>query len=907
MKAVNHFSTLHTMQIFFSVILFSTLLTGCVREDTPEVDTAGHVFNISYSFDDPQTRVIATGSERQIKDVAIFFYNANDDPEQETYVDCQAVKMSPGSSSPGSFPLPLPGTILPGSKYRLIVIGNYKEYAPEGLSLEEYASLYNTRTYSQMKQKIQGQLPAKGARVVAPLPFWGRLLGADSNETTLTGPTPTEQLSGVSVRFSRAVARFDVTNLAAARLRIAWVKVCNYPEKGYFYHESLPEQKDIVRGTSDTPAGPPYPPGYVIPSDLPDSPHQNLNKGGLYAFPNTVTYTAQDDKLTTCLIIAGYYQDPKAGTPNNDRLTYYRANVSENGESQVLRRNYVYTIVINSVNKAGAETEEGAMNEKEKVLDCVVDDKWDSDEGNIETDDAGNFLALSRTSVVLGSAKDETALVKVSVKKGAGWTAVWENNADNAFRLEKVGSNSFSITTNGENTSLFTPNAALKVALTGITPELSLTVNVTQLSSVSDPRLLMVEGKAGSFDYAVPGQGGEASLQVITGSPTSRWKAEADPGLQAMLVPDSYTAPLTGANKGFAGLSFSANTGITERSGTLTVSRLLPDGTSVDTEIAPVSVVFKQGKSPYVVSLFPNYSEGGLTVNAFSSAAGNANGVIRNVRFSVLLADPGSYKFEATCSFNKNSDAFLTLTDANTAKTAGPLQTSKSAPSTVNGTGGNSIWLNVFRTGPGDKPINGDITVKAVPKDPASGLPTATYSVNITIKSGCGIADSKIGNLLWADRNVGADSRIGDMNPGLNYSNDVNSDDNKNGGFKGGYYNFAAAPGKCGSFGANNNYEGELATGWRVPSSAEQSTVASRMRFSKQRAFIVSDDKTKGTVGCWFPISGEATNPTSHVGRYWSSTPRPDPSYAVFLDIGLNSAISNNNKKSVEYSMRCVR
>lgn len=858
--------------VVFSVILFSVLLAGCVREDAPEVNATGRVFNISYSFDDPQTRVTATGSERQVKNVAVFFYNAGDgSPDSETYVDCQAVKISAGSASAGSFPLPLPGTILPGSKYKLIIIGNYQEYAPEGMSMEEYAASYNTRTYSVMKQEIRGELSSPGTRVVTPLPFWGRLLGEDGNETLLTGPALTEQLSGVSVRFSRAVARFDVTNLAASQLRIAWVKVCNYPDKGYFYHEFLPLPEDIVWGADDTPASPPYPPGYVIPSDLPDSPHQNLNKGGLYAFPNTVAYTVQDDKLTTCLLIAGYYQDPKATTPNRERLTYYRANVSQNGESQVLRRNYVYTVVINSVSREGAETEGGAMNEKEKLLDYVVDDKWDSDEGNIVTDGAGNFLALSSTSVVLGSGMDETALIKVAVKKGTGWTVAWEENAEDAFRLAKVGSDSFSITTNRENATLFTPGATLKVSVTGIAEaeEVSLTVHVTQLSSVSDPRLLMVDGQTGNLDYAVHGQGGEMSLQVVTGSPTSKWTAEADDGLKAMLASGSYTAPLTGANKGFVDLSFSANTGTGERSGMLTVKRLMSDGTTEDSVVPPVTILFKQGKSPYIVSLYPDYPDG-LTIEGFSpSTMVKPNGIVSNHQFSVLLADPERYKFTATCDLNQSSDAFLSLNSARTTDTAGPLQTSKSNPSSVSGFGGNTIWLNVFRTGPGDKPIKGILTVKAVPKEAYPDLAPATYSINIMINTSCKIGDSMCGGVLWADRNVGANPRIGDTNPGLNYTNDKNSDDNKNGGFKGNYYDWSKASTVCADFGNNNYYTGALATGWRLPSRTEEDAVVKRMRFSKQRAFIVSDDKTQG---CWFPISATNENSTTLQGIYRSSS-----------------------------------
>lgn len=890
---------------FSGFLFFSVLLSGCIREEIAQKKGgARRVLTISYSFDTPQTRVPATGAEREVKDVAIFFYNADDTtPANETYVGCQGVTVPEGNGSSGSFPLPLPPTIIQGNKYKLIVIGNYNKYLPEGRSLTDYANLYDIRTYSKMKQEIQGQLSSDRVRVIAPLPFWGRLLGKDGNETTLTGPSATATDLGVSVKFSRAVSRFDVTNLAADRLKIAWVKVCNYRNRGYFFHESMPAG-EIVRGTSAEAPGVLLPSGYVPapqPSGTPGALRQTLNAGGLYAFPNTVSYTSQDDKVTTCLMVAGYYQSPGETNPNTSKLTYYRANVSENGSNQILHRNYIYTLVINNVKKEGSDTEEGAVNEKENLLDYEMSDDWDSDGGNTVTDRVGNFLTLSRTSVVLGSEKDESALIKVAVKKGTVWKVEWKNNVEDVFRFEKANDNSFSIVTTGKNGTTFTRNAALTISVAGLAAPLELTVDVIQLSSVNDPQMLTVEGKLGTFDYTIPGQGAEISLQVTTGSPTSRWKAEAENNLIRFV--SSYTE--MGANKGFVNLSFNANTGM-PREGTLTVKRLLPDGNE-DTSVDPVLVTFKQEKSPYVVSLLPNYSVNGLTIEGFQANKGTANGIVKNVRFNVLLADPEHYTFEATCSFNKDSDAFITKGNENTTATAGPLQTSKTAPSSVAGIAGENIWLNVFRTGPGDADIKGDLSVKAVPKDPSSGLTEATYSVSITIKTGCKIGDSKIESLLVADRNVATTPRGQEgAIVGLNYTNYVNNDDHANFGFKGNYYTFQQAAEKCAAFGADNLYEGELATEWRVPSYTEMTTITNRMCFSKERVFIVSDDKTQGLVGSWFPISGYLGVEDRLYGYLWTSTPVPG-GYAYYYRMSINEAHSSNDPQTVGYTVRCVR
>lgn len=902
-----------TVTIFSVLLLFSVLLAGCIQEEIAPNAGTGRVLTVNYSFDTPQTRATATGAEREVKDVAIFFYNADDtNPTNETYVDCVTTTVPSESGSTGSFPLPLPTTIVQGNKYKLIIIGNYNQYAPEGKTAQQYAEAYNTRTYSKMKQEIQGQLASDDKRIVTPLPFRGRLIGADGNETTLTGPDPLSNGSlGVSVKFSRAVARFDLINLAADQLKIAWVKVCNYRNKGYFYNESL-LPGTIIPGISATaPEGPPYPSGIVAAPDPTLSgsrQQQKLNRGGLYAFSNTVAYTAQDDKLTTYLMIAGYFKG-KGALDYSPKLTYYRANVSDNGSSQVLHRNYIYTLAINSVKKEGADTEAGAASEKEKLLDYVTDDSWESDDSGTATDGEGNFLTLSRTSIVLGSEKDESALIKVAVKEGTGWEAEWKDNSDKAFRWVKVNDNSFSILTNSDNPGDFTHNATLTVRVAGIAATVQLTVNVIQLSSKNnDPQMLLVEGKTGAFDYIVPGQGANLSLQVITGSPTSKWKVTTDRDLDRMLANHSPE----GVNKGFINLSFLTNTG-KARHGTLTVIRLLPDGTTPDPNVANVVITFNQATSPYIVNLQPDYAKEGLTINGFlpDNTRYGANKVCGYWQFNVLMADPANYTFKATCSFNKASDAFLTVGQEDVKRDAGPVQDNMTMhnPSTVEGRPGESIYLNVFRTGPGDADIRGDIIVTAVPK-PNTDLPTGTYTVRITITSNCKIGDSYVGDVLWADRNAGVVPR-GQGGPavGLNYSSDKNSFDNKNTDYKGGYYSFTDAPGKCSEFGANDNTPPLNENKWRVPTHPEQTDVAKRMLFSKQRAYMVSDKKNENgeTVGCWFPIAGYMYFESTVIGLYWSSTPYVN-SNSYYLSVRSGSANTDNyNMDAQGYSVRCVR
>ena len=850
------------MKRTYSWILFLLglcICTGCMRDETERLPASGHTFTVHYSFDDMQTRAVAAESnENLIKDIAFIYYKEED----ETYVAHQSVSVSTGGAS-GSFVLSVPGEIETGERYKVLVIGNYSQFKPDGVSLDDYMNNHQSDTYTQMQTDIYSQTASQG-RIATPLPFNGILLGTDGSESLFTGPEKDATSLGVSIRFSRSVSRIDLRHMAADRLVIAWAKVCNYRDKGYLFHNDAPAG-DLIRGTAiKAPTEGAYPAGYVklAPPTSGDKRQAAVN-GGLYAYTNIVPYAAQDDKNTTFLMIAGYFQKEGEMNPNTTKLTYYRANIAVNGKSQVLKRNYVYTIVINNVKKEGADSEEGAATEKEQLLDYAVDDSWEDNENGTVTDDAGNFLTVSRTSVVMESPAGEAALIKVSVKKGTGWKLNWNSNLEDAFRYELVDENSFNIITTGVNNTLFTRNAKLDVTVTGVTPEpanpLTIQINVTQLSSVSDPRILMVEGKTGDFDYTVPGQGSTVSLQVLTGSATARWKATGDNNLNQFV--SSYQN--TGAHKGYVVLTFQPNVSDVIRSGTLTLERMMPDGATVDTEVSPVHVTFSQDKSPYVVTLTPSYNNSPLVIDGFSDEDGNVNGVSVSKGFQVLLADPTKYTFKAESSFNGGTDAFLSLGNPQNL-TAVAHKVSPSSNNTLTGNNGQTFFLNVFRTGPGDADIKGTILVTAVPKNAEVDAP-AEFSFTVIIKSSCKIGDSHFTintgeKYLATDRNVGAIPKIGDYSAvvGLNYSADTQHNDNANSGFQGRVILYADLQSECTKYG-KENYTGTEVEGWMAPTKTiyEQLISQKRYRFSKQRVFILSEEKTSegNNIGCYLPVS----------------------------------------------------
>lgn len=840
---------LHTHTLLAALLPLLVCLTGCMREEIvsgPAV--TGQGVTIDYSFDDLQTRsVAATTAEKKFDDVYFVFYNST----TEGYVAYLKTSAPSGNTGEGSFPLPIPKELTPGNTYKTLIVANYDRFKADDQTFEHYITENRSKNYEKMRHDMKSQC-FKGARVTTPLPLYGTLLGKDGEESLFTAPQPdgVGKLP-VSVRFSRAVSRFDLKNRVADKLVIAWVKVCNYRDAGYFFHQDAP-LGDLKKGTAGSPPTDPnnLPDGYVkVNPPLGDPANkQDLVEGGLYAYPNIVANSLQDDESTTCLLIAGYYQDSLTAAKTS-KLTYYRANVADPGLSQVLKRNYVYTIVITGVHSAGSDTEDEAMAEKDRLLDYVVDDEWQDDGDNTVVDKNGNFLSVSRTAVVLDPPGGEAATIKVSVKEGLGWKTEFKQNKDNAFKVEKIDERSFMIVTNKDNESEFVNTAQLEVSATGtnLDPDapLKITINITQLSTVNQLRMLSVEGQTGSLSYNVPGQGGTISLQVLTGGAYGGWVATPDNDLKSFI--GQYSPQ--GANKGSIQIVFKPNITKETRKGVLTVTRDPEEG------VSPVIVNFTQDPSPYVLTVFPNYGDRELVVEGFSDATDNPNGVAKDIPFWVTLADPANYTFKVESSFRKDADAFLTLNAAPPKKTA-YYTASTAGDALAGGLDGQQFALSVFRTGPGDPDIPGSITVTAVPK--TSDLPTEVFSFSVRIVTSCGIGDCKVGAFTVADRNCGTALKSEAMT-GLNYHYDVNFPDHINTPFQGMQYALRTNPDPCVQYGTSN-YSGELATGWVQPSRTDWDAMLANMKYSKGRAFVTDTENTSIQTGAWVPVVAEVKN-----------------------------------------------
>lgn len=977
-KNNKNMTLLRNMRIMMLGAVAALPMWGCIRDEVPGLDDpalgAGMV-RVNYTIDGMESATRATeveGHERLLEDVHILFYRS----DNESYITYQHASVTSGSSS---FTFPIPDGLEAGTSYKTLIVGNAHSHVPAGYAtFDAYLNLSMTNTYSQMYQKIYAErnedhTSATGEHKDA-LPMWGELVDGSGQPVdfryTQTAPSGPITFSG-TVHFSRSVCRLDLRHLAAQKLIIDAVKLCNYRKAGYYFHNDAPKG-EIQSGLGEeawVKVGDPYAGNPEVPGLL---DNQQLN-AAIYAFPNIVPVVQQNDDQTTYLMIRGYYQDGTDNTPENPRkkLTYYRFNMAENGQSQILRRNYRYLAVINSVKGAGAASEDEAKDAETPLLDYTVDDTWTDSDSNTVTDSKGNYMTISRAMVTFDGYKDLSEAVKVTVSKGLSWSLEWDTTQgaqdSRKFTFGRVDDQQFSVTTLEDNQSDFTNTARLIVKATGETVSssapLTATVTVMQFSSKEEKATLMVDGQTGTITQAAPGAGATLSFQVETGSLRSGWTVR-DANNTASTAGVTWTQK--GANRGLLEINVPTNISAGERAFSFAVQRLGSDG-SVDDNVQPVVINITQPKSDYLLTVSPSVpmDQEGLVIDGFDPTPGvNPNGISKQQQFTVMLADPENYTWTATSDFHKDYDAFLTKNTAGPKTTAAQWTANSKVVNTISGgKSGESVWLNVFRTAPGDPTFKGTLTFTAVPK--SSDYATQSISITVTIKTPCTINDVLVpftdasgSYLLVADRNVGAtQTRIdqeGNFVMAGNFSNVAGMEitgkgvlENTFEQWRGKYYQWTVVgDGKNGASHETlenfvlyeffqeeqtlTNYDNEAkfspwykkadALKWRIPTKVEaESYIVPRIVYSKQRPFLVSDYLDKNStdqepiyVGCFFPLCGYGTSTTAQKiseGYYWTSTTLSDGTYPYpyNFDTATAQLLTAGSAKSSAYNVRCVR
>lgn len=924
---------------------------GCVRDGAQGLDgsaLAPGTVRVGYTIDDMAEETRATsaeGHERLLKDVHILFYN-----QDGSYITYQHAAVTAGTSS---FTFPVPSVLVAGTQYKTLIVGNAHAHVPSDFeSFDAYLEQSSTETYDQMRQQIfaERNLEHTGNEDSEGLPMYGTFVDGDGHEIpfSFTEASGTVSLvKGGSANFSRSVSRLDLRNLAANSLIIDAVKLCNYRKAGYYFHNDAP-LGDIQSGISDD--------TWITVAPPDEANHQQLT-AAVYAFANIVPVVQQNDDQTTYLMIRGYYQDGTNNTADNQRnvLSYYRFNMAENGRSQILRRNYRYVGVINSVKGPGASSEQGAHDAEAPMLGYEVDDTWTDNDSNTVTDNKGNYMTISRAMVTFDGYENlsEAVKVKVSDPKSITWSLEWDKTLfgeeSDKFSYARVDDQQFSVTTLSDNATEFTRNARLIVKATGgtIDPDhpLTATVSVMQFSSLDETSTLMVDGQTGTITQTAPGAGATLSFQVETGSLKSGWIVN-DSDQTAAAAGVTWTSK--GANRGTLEINLPTNISKGERTFRFEVQRTASNG-HVDAAVKSVYIVITQPKSDYLLTVSPMVPETaeGLVIEAFDpTPATNPNGISKQQQFTVTLADPDNYTWTVHSTFAKDYDAFLTLTDAAPEATQAQWTENTKVTNEITGAlSGQAVWLNVFRTAPGDPKITGTLTFTAVPKTEDSGLATQTINLTVTIKTSCIINDALIPGasgeyLLISDRNVGATkARIaqdGKFVTAGNFSNVVGMEITNKGAaentfeeWRGGYYLWRDAMGasfvkteffRDGQMLTNYDDEktyspwytsdSENVAKWRVPDRSEYSSyIIPRRVYSKQRPFVVSDykDLSGNYVGCFFPLAGTASALATASGTYLTSNMTSGNTVAACAFTTTTASISEYAGTSSRYSVRCVR
>lgn len=464
-----------------------------------------------YTIEGSNSRALASDSEMAIDDVYLVFF----DKDNESYVT-----HIPATNTEFQLKFKLNDKLVEGTQYKVLVTGYMDNYIEEGSNFDAFMSTREDWTYTIFKENM---LTSITTQIITPdkLPYGGILIGSSDQEIGMadkevlfTCPSlDTEKMTGVSVKFTRGVSRIDIVNKVPSQLNIVKAKVCNYRNEGFLFHNDLAAGESISGVFIDD--------GYVTVNPaspaviLGDKNEQTLN-ASLYALTNLVPYPEQTDTETTCVLLAGYYKDSK-------KLTYYRANITEYEGPQVLRRNYVYKIVIVGVEKEGPTEEDEALYDTGVLLDFFVGDEWENDCGDLDIDDDGNFLNVSRTFVTTTSRKGNTETIKVIANPKENWDIRWAKDEERHFEWKKINNNTFEVFNLEDNNGYNSNYNIIEVFVKDT--ELVKKITLAQSSIHDDKPLLTVDDKKGEFYLFIDGDTKVKDMIVKTGSEYVGWTA----------------------------------------------------------------------------------------------------------------------------------------------------------------------------------------------------------------------------------------------------------------------------------------------------------------------------------------------------------------------------------------------
>lgn len=833
--------------------------------------------------------MIALDHEKAVDHAYILFFEESGDNANNYATSARM------ASSGSRLEFPIPEDLKPDTRYLTLVVANADSYLPSGMTdfnahLSDLTKDMTDKTRENfaavLTAHFTGQLTASNPGL---LPMWGRFTDNSGKETAFTF----SRSGGEAVTcdgeffFSRSLSRIDMLNLVPDKLEVAYVKVCNYRDAGLIFHDGLNAGSVVtLKKASDAPKGDGGD-GYIT-VNAPDA-GKNVQRleASLYAFPNVVNTCVQNDRSTTCLIIAGYFTED--GKERDTELTYYRFNLANVGESQVLKRNYAYTAVIKGVKRRGASTDYGAYDDKMPIFEYDVDDEWQITDDNYVSDADGNFIVVSKSHLTFSGEASEAENIELRVSTSPKMT--WElaavnepGNENDKFQWSKLSDEALKVGPRENNATQYVRFGYLQVVATNTETgkQVKMPIYLQQLSLKYDIKMLTVNGNTGTFTQELPSSGGAVYLRVVTGGNTNNWVAvDVDNEIESWDKDATWTK--RGGNNTELMISVPANISGNERTATLRVS-LDPK----DDNVLPVTILLHQGTSDQWFAISPQPGADGVSIDAFSTIAGYPNGVVPGTSrgFRVTLTNK-SYRFKVTTSFNQGRDVRLSKNVNLEGRNAQSTHEEFTPEPLEDLESGTMFYINPFRTGPNDPTIKGTVTVTVY--DPAN--PTIakeeTFGVNIT--SGPSLLyDVVIDDILVADRNIGHQSRMtgedgkpfmvrnfyeSDMvkiySSGADLAENINSSYNDSGKRydPGSDWNegngekiyttsenqisavFSKLSNAAVDWWKNYHLDPEQTfsafyktdTKWNIPSTSQMEKIKNNVRFSKWRIFLVSD------------------------------------------------------------------
>lgn len=395
------------------LILLLCLLGGCADDlhffggnISGEYDV-----QIDYEVDGTlqETRSIAaTEQECVLSDVAMLFFDNDSDEANSNYITYTIPTLQNNQLS-----FNIPSGITENKDYRILFIGNLADNLENGETIEtRLGAIKTTESYTSV---VQNFWIKQSGRIISPhhLPMWGEFI--DKNDKNVLFKYQKNEQNGQitlpsgKVRFWRAVSRIDILNLVPDKLMLQCVAVWNYRSQGYVFQDGVvfggvgsetnrnsnivkPRQSTSVMSAEDA-----LNTGYTRMEPTLIDNQQKL-KATLYAFPNSTTFSYQNDEVTTCLLLGGIVNPNEQGTEKAP-TKWYRFNLTNLEDAQSFKRNHVYRAVITGVKNEGKDSDWDAYNEKTPGLDYQVDDEWEDDGENSIVDAYGNYIILSRIRI----------------------------------------------------------------------------------------------------------------------------------------------------------------------------------------------------------------------------------------------------------------------------------------------------------------------------------------------------------------------------------------------------------------------------------------------------------------------------------------------------------------------------